>query len=327
MNNCFSKFKVSVVIPCFNSEKWVAKAIDSALDQGIPSLEVIVINDGSTDQTRDILNGYGSRIVVHNQSNAGVSRARREGVRKARGQYIKFLDADDILPAGALKQLLSVAECFPGDAVLGRAVAVDVNGQFLDEHMYSLPFRPRDMSILGHEFLLTQPTSSGVWLIGRSVVDDDNFFDESIVFGEEYLFCLALIEKNISVRTCDAIIYHARQHDSPTRLSRSRRETDHLRQAEMIRAAVAVINCKIPRHSPVALPHIARLSWSRGRDCLRIGCDHAAKVYFDLARNIEPSLKPVGSRVYRSICRCTGPDLAERIVSSINRLIGGQVSS
>jgi glycosyltransferase involved in cell wall biosynthesis len=123
---------VSVVIPCFNSERWVVEAINSGLGQGVPYLEVLVVNDGSTDKTQQIVQEYDGRVVLINQANAGVSIARREGVRRATGDYIKFLDSDDVLPNGALAALLDVAQKFPGNAVIGKSVAIGDGGHVVD---------------------------------------------------------------------------------------------------------------------------------------------------------------------------------------------------
>lgn len=88
--------KVSVVIPTFNCEQYVGCAILSALGQSIPPHEVIVIDDGSTDQTPDVLAQFGSDVTVLNQPNAGVSGARNSGIAFASGELIAFLDADDV---------------------------------------------------------------------------------------------------------------------------------------------------------------------------------------------------------------------------------------
>lgn len=86
---------VSVVIPAYNAEWCIGRAIDSALVQVWQDFEVIVVNDGCTDGTPAVLRRYGERIVCIDQSNAGMSAARNAGIAAARGRYIAFLDADD----------------------------------------------------------------------------------------------------------------------------------------------------------------------------------------------------------------------------------------
>jgi glycosyltransferase involved in cell wall biosynthesis len=86
---------VSVIIPCYNSSRYLAKSIDSALAQTHPNKEIIVVDDGSTDESPMIMSRYGDRIRVIQQANAGLSAARNAGIRHANGKYVAFLDSDD----------------------------------------------------------------------------------------------------------------------------------------------------------------------------------------------------------------------------------------
>jgi glycosyltransferase involved in cell wall biosynthesis len=86
---------VSVVMPAYNVAWCVRRAVDSALAQSLREIEVIVINDGSTDDTLQVLASYGDAIKVIDQANGGMSHARNAGIRVARGKYVAFLDADD----------------------------------------------------------------------------------------------------------------------------------------------------------------------------------------------------------------------------------------
>lgn len=100
---------VSVIIPCYNAESFIKETIDSVLKQTYPSIEIIVINDGSTDRTQKVLTYLDRNIptlqVVHVQ-NGGVSKARNIGVEYSKGEYIGFLDADDLyLPDNILRKV------------------------------------------------------------------------------------------------------------------------------------------------------------------------------------------------------------------------------
>ena len=94
---------VSVIIPTFNRCGFLGRAVDSVLEQTGPSFELIVVDDGSTDTTFDLLAGYGDRIEMIRQSNLGVSAARNAGIRSARGEYIALLDSDDYWLPGKLE--------------------------------------------------------------------------------------------------------------------------------------------------------------------------------------------------------------------------------
>ena len=87
---------ISVIIPAFNAERYLAAAIDSVFDQTLQPDEVIVVNDGSTDRTAAVLVGYGDRINVIAQPNGGIAVANNRGVAAASGSFLCFLDADDL---------------------------------------------------------------------------------------------------------------------------------------------------------------------------------------------------------------------------------------
>lgn len=87
---------VSCIIPVFNGERFLAEAIKSILGQTYRNVEVIVVDDGSTDDTPSIVAGFGDSVTYIHQENAGPATARNRGIQEARGQFIAFLDADDV---------------------------------------------------------------------------------------------------------------------------------------------------------------------------------------------------------------------------------------
>jgi glycosyltransferase involved in cell wall biosynthesis len=105
--------KVSTIIPTYNAERTIAQAIDSTLSPDFESHEVIVVNDGSTDSTPDILDMYRDRIQVVSQPNLGPSAARNAGARHSAGKYLAFLDADYLWLPGKLKAMVPALESNP----------------------------------------------------------------------------------------------------------------------------------------------------------------------------------------------------------------------
>jgi len=96
--------KISIIIPAFNAEKYIAETIQSVLNQTFENWELIIINDGSKDSTEDIIKSFSDvRIILISQENQGVSAARNRGLDIAKGSNITFLDADDILPPKSLE--------------------------------------------------------------------------------------------------------------------------------------------------------------------------------------------------------------------------------
>ncbi len=115
--------KFSVIMPAYNSEKYIEETLDCLLSQSEKDIEVIVINDGSADSTAEIVSRYSekdSRVVLVNQANAGVSAARNNGIELARGEYMIFIDSDDLIDPDALKTLYSALRNTGADLALFR---------------------------------------------------------------------------------------------------------------------------------------------------------------------------------------------------------------
>jgi glycosyltransferase involved in cell wall biosynthesis len=101
---------VSVVIPTFDRAKTISRAVESVLQQTYRPIDVVVVDDGSTDGTRDVLHTYGSRIVYVFQDNAGPSAARNRGIRESKGDLIAFLDSDDLWLATKLERQVDLLQ-------------------------------------------------------------------------------------------------------------------------------------------------------------------------------------------------------------------------
>lgn len=110
--------KISAVIPTYNRGNIVGRAIESALAQEYPPAEIIVVDDGSIDNTREILESYGEKVRCIYQANAGVSSARNRGVKETKGEWIAFLDADDYWLPGHLGRMVSTIHATGGEAAL-----------------------------------------------------------------------------------------------------------------------------------------------------------------------------------------------------------------
>jgi glycosyltransferase involved in cell wall biosynthesis len=101
-------FLISVIIPVYNGELYLAEAINSVINQNYQPLEIIVIDDGSTDKTAEIVNSFGSVLTYFYQENMGTAAARNYGISKAKGDYFAFLDADDLWVENKLKIQLEI---------------------------------------------------------------------------------------------------------------------------------------------------------------------------------------------------------------------------
>ena len=115
---------VSVIMPAYNSEKYVSEAIESVCNQSYQNWELLIVNDGSTDHTPQIIDKYSDkdpRIKVFHRKNEGVSMARNVGLNQSRGNYVTFIDSDDVYHAERLERMVEVFEQYTDcDIVFSR---------------------------------------------------------------------------------------------------------------------------------------------------------------------------------------------------------------
>ena len=131
------KIDISIIIPVYNAEEYIERTINSVVSQNMNEIEIIIINDGSNDNTLSIINSIAKtdkRIKVFTQKNGGVSLARNTGIENANGDYICFLDADDVLLENGLQSLLKNARQNDADISIGDTKVVKIDGRiFLDK--------------------------------------------------------------------------------------------------------------------------------------------------------------------------------------------------
>lgn len=168
---------VSVIVPTYNSARYVTAAVDSILDQSFKDFEVLVIDDGSTDDTRTVLARYGSPVRYIHQSNRGVSIARNRGIAESTGKYIAFLDADDTWFPAKLERQLDALTQTPGYRLCYTGF------RFVDDQMRSLrDHRPRqfDDALEGLLFHGNIVSSICTVLVERALFDQVGGFDPEL---------------------------------------------------------------------------------------------------------------------------------------------------
>lgn len=191
---------VSVVIPAYNCAKYVAESIQSALDQDYPDKEIIVVNDGSTDDTLEVVRQFGDAVRIIDQPNSGPPAARNAGLRAVRGDYVAFLDGDDVWVPGKIA------------AQVGRLVAdPGLVATYSTWHIWNADtdgiFRRPDWFDRGIADDATDPLGSG-WIYNRllddcimltttvvirgTAVKQVGEFDGSLFSGEDYDYWLRL---------------------------------------------------------------------------------------------------------------------------------------
>lgn len=183
---------VSIIIPTYNMRQWIGEAIDSALAQTYPNCEIIVVDDGSTDGTGDYLRErYGDKIRYIYQENRGRGAARNVGFAASRGQYIQFLDADDILTSNKLAEHVNFLEYETGYAAVYGPAQIFPDGspeKAADRHPVSM-YSSGDLL---YSEIHTPVLLPIMVLIRREWVDKVGRFDTSLIRREDWDFFLRI---------------------------------------------------------------------------------------------------------------------------------------
>jgi glycosyltransferase involved in cell wall biosynthesis len=169
---------VSVIIPAYNSVPWVAETLDSVLAQTFKDFEVIVVDDGSTDETPAVVAGYGSRVRYLRQEHGGQPSARNAGIRAACGAYIAFLDADDLWLPEKLQLQMDLFSRHPDLAWVYSDVIVFNEGSGREAFKYSDVTKLYAGDIL-RPLLLFDFIASPTPVVKREVFGTVGYFDES----------------------------------------------------------------------------------------------------------------------------------------------------
>lgn len=204
---------VSVIIPVYNAEKWIARCLNSLLNQTMVDYEIICIDDGSTDNSSTILKNYeisNSCIRVIQQQNQGASAARNKGLEVAEGEYIGFVDIDDWVESDYLELLYTTARQKSVDiAICGYYIGNNNSPQL--NHFYE-GYLERDEALI--EVLKQTGYQGFLWnkLFHRSLIYDTKIkFDETINVLEDLLFVCQCIQQTSAVYCDSKIKYHYNQ--------------------------------------------------------------------------------------------------------------------
>lgn len=179
----------SVIIPLYNKAPYVEKAIYSVLTQTYQEFELIVVNDGSTDSSLEKVQEFkNSQIQIVSQENSGVSIARNNGVKIARGKYITFLDADDWWAPTFLEEMKALIEEFPDAGIYGSSYYIVKNGKEriapigVDEAFTQGKINYYSV----YAKTLCMPLWTGAVCIPRTVFDEQNGFKPQLKLGEDF---------------------------------------------------------------------------------------------------------------------------------------------
>jgi glycosyltransferase involved in cell wall biosynthesis len=199
---------VSVVIPVFNGERFLREAVRSVLDQQYAPLEIIIVDDGSTDGTATVARSLPATVRYLHQPNQGPAAARNRGIEHAQGGLIAFADADDLWPPAKLEFQLPYLISDPAvDIVMGRVQLLSETG--LTESAFSV--------------------NLGCAVIRKSVFDRVGLFDETMRYSEDVDWFMRARESGAAIMTIDAVTLFYRQHEQNMTRGKSTSELNVLK--------------------------------------------------------------------------------------------------
>ncbi len=203
--------KVSIIIPVYNTEEYLKQCLDSIINQTLKDIEIILINDGSTDNSGKICDEYAlrdTRIRVIHQENQGVSVARNKGIETAQGEYLGFIDSDDKIDLDFYEKLYNKAIKTNSDMVKANVKTINYNG-FTAESLLN----PKIIEKQSKWYFYYEWWSA---IYKTQLVKENNIrFPEEIIFGEDSLFLHYIIEKaeNLEIIN-DTYYYYQRRKNS-----------------------------------------------------------------------------------------------------------------
>lgn len=187
--------KVSVIIPTYNYGRFIGEAIESVLLQTYPIAEIIVVDDGSSDKTEESVKKFGEKVLYIKQKNAGVCAARNNGVANSSGNFIAFLDADDIwFPEKIKKQITKFNE----DAEIGLVHCGMREFNSETGETISLRLEGEEGWVADDLLLFEKPTvnvSGSAIIISRKAFDEVGGFDTNLIVAEDWDFCYRIARK------------------------------------------------------------------------------------------------------------------------------------
>lgn len=301
---------VSVVIPCWNAAGLVGEAIESALAQTWPNVEIVVVDDGSTDSSLDVIKSYGDRVRCETGPNRGGSAARNRGLELARGDLIQFLDADDILYPGRLEKMAEAAVAAGPDAF--TYADWDYDDPAGRRRRLPGPYDGSDPFC----WLLRNNLQTSSPLHWAHTLHAVGGFDESLPRSQEFDLHLRLAQKGVQFRHVPESLHLVRFVEGSV----------SSRSADVYSGHLTVLERFVAGGGEKALEPVAgkrrdaiahRLAMD-GRLLVRIGAAEAAEPLFRRAREISPAgyREAFGFPLTKAICALAGPVAAERFVQT-----------
>lgn len=202
--------KVSIIVPVYNGQDFINRCLNSLINQTYSNVEIIVINDGSTDNSLDLLKKYNDKIILINKENSGVSDSRNLGLEKASGDYIMFCDIDDWYEKVTVEK--AVCEIGNYDLLKYRETRVFFDGSSIKrkENLAPMLYEKEEIDIVIRRlFDLSWATHIYCFIYKTEIIKKNNIrFNSKIRYGEDANFILQYLLKVKNVKVIDEYLYN-----------------------------------------------------------------------------------------------------------------------
>lgn len=308
---------VSVVIPCYNNERYVGGTIESVLQQDYPDIDIVVVDDGSTDNSLGEIRRFDDHVKILSTPNRGAPAARNTGMEKASGVLIKFLDADDQLFEGAIRrQVNQYADIKKKTVVFGEGVWFYESGR-----AFRRTLREREPEEDPLMYILDMNPQTSLSLYPRPLLEDVGGFDEELERYQDLDLNVRISLAGGEHQYAPVDITMIRMHDGEDRISKqSILEKQPYHALRRLEKWVGIIEDQNRMGSEIRR-EIAQRAWRKGRAVLRAGQAETANRYFDFARGLHDAPLADTSQAYRVSATLLGPQAAE-LIAKVARKTG-----
>jgi len=217
---------VSCIIPVFNGERYLSEALDSVYAQTLQPAKIIIVDDGSTDGTVDLIAALPNEIEKIRQENKGPAAARNAGLRRAETEFVAFLDADDLWHKEKSQRQLARFEACP-DLVLVTAHS---------QNFWEPELKDEELALQQSPAAKPQVGASGTAMVRRSLFDRVGYFDAENTHRDYHDWLFRLREQGAAVEIMTDVLLFRRMHDH--NLSRDRTTTDHDNMFRALKASL-----------------------------------------------------------------------------------------
>jgi glycosyltransferase involved in cell wall biosynthesis len=238
---------VSIIVPVYNTEKYLPRCIESILEQTYKNIELILINDGSSDRSGEICDEFArkdNRIIVEHRKNSGVSDARNTGILMCSGEYLQFVDSDDYIDKDMTRLLVNAIKFEKADLVIcGYIIMQNENGEYMIKsysHDKSLSFE-QFMDI--YDELYSNIYLNLIWnkiYSTRIIKENKIIFNSNFDLGEDLLFNLEVIKRCNNFSIIPSSLYYYVQYNDKNNLTRKPRENIYEIQKQLFQRVIEV---------------------------------------------------------------------------------------